>query len=242
MEKMGNYLVTGLLVVAAFVIGMLFTEVRYLKKGVGGSNVVAPGAQAGDTVPTPPPFNADGVPEITDADHYRGPKDAEITMIEYSDFECPFCQRFHPTMEQVMEEYEGKVKWVFRHYPLSFHANAQEAAEVSECVAKLGGNEAFWKYADAYFDTTDASGTGVDVEEMPELAAKATGLSADAVKKCFDSGEMTAVVNAQLSGGQTAGVNGTPGTVVLNKDGESEYISGALPYEQVKTIIDGLLE
>ena len=75
---------------------------------------------------------------MTKEDWVFGNRNAEIALIEYSDLECPFCKKFHPTAQQVVDEYKGKVMWVFRHYPLSFHANAQKEAEASECAAELG--------------------------------------------------------------------------------------------------------
>ena len=85
------------------------------------------------------------VAQVTDRDHSRGPADAQITLIEYSDFECPFCKKFHSTMKEVLDAYPGKIKWVYRHYPLSFHANAGKEAEASECAYELGGHEKFWQ-------------------------------------------------------------------------------------------------
>src|SRR5688500_4677968 len=90
------------------------------------------------------------VKPIAADDHVVGPKTAEVTLYEYSDFECPFCQRFHPTMEQLMNapEYKGKLRWVYRHYPLSFHPQATPAANASECA---GEQNKFWEYADELF-------------------------------------------------------------------------------------------
>ena len=84
-----------------------------------------------------------------DKEHVRGNKDAKIAIIEYSDFECPFCHRVHPTYKQIMETYGDSVVWVYRHFPLSFHPSAMPFAVGSECVAELAGNDAFWSFTDA---------------------------------------------------------------------------------------------
>lgn len=89
---------------------------------------------------------------LSEADHIKGSLDAQIKIVEYSDFDCPFCSRFHATMNTIVEKYDGsEVAWVYRHLPLEqLHPNAPAIAVASECVAKFGGNEAFWKFADGY--------------------------------------------------------------------------------------------
>ena len=93
------------------------------------------------------------VPPVDDTDHIKGdPTTAKITIIEYSDFECPFCARFHPVLERVVSESNGSIAWVYRQFPLTqIHQNAMDRVIASECVAQLKGNDAFWKYADLLF-------------------------------------------------------------------------------------------
>lgn len=87
------------------------------------------------------------VPAINEKDHIMGNPNADIVIIEYSDFECPYCKTHHSTLNKIVEEYNGQVAWVFRHYPLiEIHQNAFEKAVASECVSQIKGNESFWEY------------------------------------------------------------------------------------------------
>ncbi len=181
------------------------------------------------------------VPPVTNKDHIRGDKNATLTWIEYSDFECPFCKRFHPSMLQMMDEYKGKVKWVHRHFPLSFYQNAQKEAEASDCAAELGGNDAFWKYSDAILERTTSNGTGFALNALVPLARE-LGLNENKFKDCLDSGKYAQHVIDDMNGGSAAGVNGTPGSFLIGKDGQAQLVSGALPYEQIKTLIDAALK
>lgn len=88
---------------------------------------------------------------LSPTDHVLGDINAAVTVIEYSDLECPFCIRFHTVQETIMKEYAGRVKWVHRHFPLDFHANAKPYAYAAECAAEVGGNDAFWKMIDYIF-------------------------------------------------------------------------------------------
>ena len=239
-----------LLIAGAFVVGMFWNRMQSLEKELtelkgtgtaqqGTGQQVNTGNLAGqpNVQPDQPQLGSAGdVDPVTAEDHVRGNPDAPIKLIEYSDFECPFCQRFHPTMQQVMDEYGDQVAWVFRHFPLtSIHPNAQKAAEASECVAELGGNEAFWDFTDAVF-----SGAGLTDTALTSAATQA-GVNEASFATCLSSGKYTQKVNDQLASGQKAGVTGTPGTIILTEDGKSQLIPGALPFEQVKVAIDGLL-
>lgn len=82
-------------------------------------------------------------------DHIMGNRDAKVTIIEYSDFECPFCKQFHPTLEKIVKENNGNVAWIYRHYPL--HQHSFEKLVAANCVAEIKGGDAFWKYSDLLF-------------------------------------------------------------------------------------------
>lgn len=174
-------------------------------------------------------------------DHIRGDKNASVFVIEYSDFECPYCQRHHPTMQKLVDTYKGKVAWVYRHYPLGFHQNAQKEAEASECAAELGGNDAFWKYTDKIYERTTSNGTGFALDKLVPLA-KEIGLNEVKFKECLDSGKMAAKVAQDIQEGSAAGVSGTPANIIWTKDGKSQLVSGAVPFEALKAQIDPLLK
>lgn len=177
--------------------------------------------------PSGPP--AGPVKEVGESDHVRGPANARVTLIEYSDFECPFCKRHAPTIDQALREYPNDVRLVYRHYPLtSIHQNAQKAAEASECAAKLGGNDAFWKMHDKIFEKSPAIGADALVATAREI-----GLNEAAFKSCLDSGEMANRVNDDVASGNDSGVEGTPATFVNGK-----LISGAVPFESLKAEIE----
>lgn len=239
-----NIILVLVLIGASFAIGSLYTKVQYLEKdaAVAGTTKTAgkqPAAPA--AAGAPQPQVAAKKPEVTNADWYRGAKNAKVVMVEYSDLECPFCIKFHPTMQQVMKEYGDKVKWVYRHYPLSFHANAQKEAEAAECAGKLGGNESFWKYTDAIFARTSGNGTGFALDKLVPLA-KELGLNESSFKQCLDSGEMAQKVKDQMAKGTEEGVTGTPGTIIIDAKGDTQLVPGALPFEQVKPMIDKALQ
>lgn len=224
-----------LLIIASFVIGVLWSRVQNLEGPVAG-------ATTKNTAPTAPtPLPAGNIKPISASDHIRGDKNAKVTLVEYSDFECPFCKSFHPTLLKILNDYDGKVRLVYRHFPLSFHANAQKEAEASECIASLGGNDKFWEFVDKIFERTISNGTGFALDKLGPLASE-IGINQQEFQKCLDSGKFTALVAEQLADGQAGGITGTPGTFVIDSKGNKKIIPGALPYESVKASVESALK
>lgn len=229
----------------AFVVGMLWQKVTTLEGG--GATTLSSGTQSTGTTATSPPSapatngklsdeQVSKIVAVSAEDHIRGSQDAKVFLIEYSDFECPFCQRFHPTAQQVVDEYGGDVAWVYRHFPLDqIHPKARPAAEASECVAELGGEDAFWAFTDEIFKD--------QTTKLSDLAktASSVGVNQGAFNSCFESGKYADKVEDHYQGGLATGITGTPGNIILNQNGEAWLIPGALPYEQIKPTIDEAL-
>lgn len=190
-------------------------------------------APAGDQVGTVAP--------VTDKDHMRGDKNAPVTIIEYSDFQCPFCARFHPTLQQVMKDYAGKVRWIYRYFPLSsIHPYAEKSAEAAECANDQGK---FWEMADVFFSTQDSwSQTGLDTATLEKLANQAGVKDLKKFDDCAASGKYAALVAADEATGEQAGVTGTPGSIILGVGGSKQLVPGALPIDAVKQMIDSALK
>lgn len=235
MEQIKNnsvmVLVMGL--VLGFVIGHLWTKVNVLETGtakVAGETTDTAGAAAAPEAPKELKIKKPDAAE----DHWKGSKDLRFVHVEYSDFECPFCSKYHETFVQLEKEYAGKMAFVYRHFPLSFHPLAQPAAEASECIASLGGNDAFWKFHNDIF----TSMPNVTLEQLGDFAVKA-GVNKAAYQECYDAKKFTEKVNAQATEANTAGVNATPTNVIYDmKTGKTTVIAGAYPYDQAKQIID----
>lgn len=175
-------------------------------------------------------------------DHLRGNPEAGVKIVEFSDLECPFCKMFHETMKQTVEEYGGKVAWVYRHYPLDqLHPiKARKAAVASECAGELGGNESFWKYIDRYFEITP-SNNQIDLNELPKIA-ESIGLNRAQFENCLNSGRYLDKIEEQIQDAQDSGARGTPYSVVIAKSGKKYPVSGALSFGQIKLIIEEALK
>ena len=237
MKNTNNSLI-ALVVISILFSGYMFTKVQSLEKKIGSGDT-AP-AVKGEQARQEPKQDLNAIPKVTEKDHILGNKNAKAILVEYSDFECPFCKRFHSTMQEVVKEYGDKVAWVYRQYPLGFHANAQKESEASECAADQGGNDSFWKYTNAIYERTTSNGTGFALDALVPLATE-IGLDGDTFKQCLDSGKFAQKVKDDMAGGAKAGIQGTPGTIIIGANGKREFIGGALPIDQVKPLIDSVL-
>ena len=167
---------------------------------------------------------------ISSDDHILGNINAKIAIVAYSDFECPYCKVFHNTMHKVINDSNGRVAWVFRHYPIpQLHPRAFREAEATECAWEQGGNDAFWKYADRIFEITP-SNNGLDESELPKIA-EYIGLNVTSFNDCLINGKFKDKVQADIDDGGKIGVKGTPASFILQKNKVLETIPGAQPYE-----------
>lgn len=187
--------------------------------------------------PSPPPDRQPDIQptiiqefKITKDNHIRGDFKAPITLVEFSDFECPFCEKISPTLNKILNDYKGKVRLVYKHYPLPFHPNAQKAAEASECADEQGK---FWEYHDKLFENQPS---GFSLEKFKQWA-KELGLNTKKFNDCLDTDKYAKKVQDDYQEGSAKSVNGTPATFV-----NGQLVSGAVPYDSFKQIIDNLLQ
>lgn len=156
----------------------------------------------------------------------RGDPNAKVIIVEFSDFQCPFCLRVQPTIEQILKDYNGSVKLYYKHFPLSqIHPYAQKAAEASELAADQGK---FWEYHDKLFQNQD----NLDLESLKKYAAE-LGLDMERFNRGLENNEKAAIVENDLQEGINLGVRGTP-TFFIN----GRVLVGAQPYSAFKQIID----
>ncbi len=207
--------------------------------------LIAWGLMSGKTADNKPADNTDNqVPQITinANDHILGNPDAPITIVEYSDLECPYCKIFNETTQKIVDEYgkDGKVAIVFRHFPIAqLHTKSRQEAIATECANKLGGNDKFWQYMEIIFERTP-SNNGFDLTQLPAIAEE-IGLNKADFTKCLDDKAMGDKVDAYQKLGVEDGVQGTPQSFIITKDGTIAPINGAQPYETVKAMIDTIL-
>jgi protein-disulfide isomerase len=235
-SKSNKFIVPGAIIIA----GLIIAGAIFYNKTPRTTPGNKPGQEQAANIAASP---LDNLKPATNKDHILGNPDAPVTLVLFTDFECPFCKRFHITMKQIMEQYgkTGKLKWVFRHLPLEqLHSKAKNEAIAAECAADLGGNEKFWQYVDRLFEITPGN-DGLDPNELPKIA-EYVGLNKARFTTCLNSGKFDQLIKEQSENGMQSGALGTPFSVVIGPTAEKSAIPGALPYEQVKQAIDEMLK
>jgi len=239
-----NQILVISLFVSLFLLGKMSTEINFLKNQkvttAQAPNINVP-ANNPTSVPVAQPTVDPKTLKLVASDHILGDPDSRLQLIVFSDLECPFSKRFQTTVNKIADEYKKQVTIVYRHFPLDqIHSQTRKEAQATECAAKLAGNDGFWKLTEKIYETTP-SNDGLDLSSLPNLATQ-VGIDKADFQSCLDSGEMAQTVENQYQSGLKAGVNGTPGSFLVDtKTGEIKSIQGAQPYEQVKPLIDQLL-
>lgn len=209
--------------IAVIMAGFIIAGAVFLSGGSGGGDVLGKTAQYAANI---------GFRIPDESDHIRGNLSATISVVEFSDFECPFCARLHPTLARIIEE-NSDVKWVYRHFPLSsIHSRALSAARASECIARLGGNDDFWEFTDAAFQNQRRLGNG-----WYEEIAASLGIGSEEFENCMDDKSIAQDIQKDLDEATASGGRGTPFVVVVSPNGRITTFSGALPYDTVANII-----
>jgi len=156
-------------------------------------------------------------------------KKDKVTILEFSDFQCPYCARGEATIKQVKEYYGDKVEIIYKHFPLQFHQYSFKAAEASECARDQGK---FNEYKEVLFENQET----LDADSLKSYA-RSLNLDMNGFTQCLDNGEKIVIVNNDLKEGISMGVDGTPAFFV-----EGKMISGAQPFENFKAVIDSMLK
>lgn len=227
-EEKGNVWVAVSIIIAGALVAaaVIFT---------GGANQPAPAGQGNADQPQ----EIVNIPEVGEDDYVKGNPEAPITIVEYSDPECPFCIRLHPTLNQLIEDYDGQVNWVYRHLNTGLHRKLIAEATAAECAGEIGGNDTFWSYLDRIYNTTQGN-DDLDLDLLPQFATD-LGLDLTAFNECYDSGRYIEKVRSQSDAAFAAGARGTPFSVIITPNGEQIQIAGAQPINVWKQVIDSVI-
>lgn len=224
----------------AIIVGFAMIALAIFFTNRGGSEpapaVVQEAADGAATV------SSAGPRPVDDTDYIRGNPNAPILLIEYSDYDCPFCKQFHDTMNRIMDDFgvDGRVAWVYRQYPIEqLHPNSPRISEAALCVGDIGGNTAFWQFSDLIFEQREFDAL-TNVVRLPEYAERVGVDRADYIA-CMDSGRMEQAVLDSVKDGFDAGIRGTPYTYVVAGN-QQAVINGARSYETINGVVGNLLD
>ncbi len=228
-----NTLMKDLMIPLSIVIAGLFIGAGLYFGGGPSLSATAPAI-----APAVKADNTDKVNPVTADDHIKGNPDATVKIVEYSDFDCPFCSRHHDSMNTLLEKRGDDLAWVYRHLPLEqLHPEAASVAMASECVAELGGNDAFWNFTDGYFE---ARGNGNKTEHGTLIGnlIKGTGITADSFEECFESGRYLDDIQDDMDNATATGGRGTPWSIIIGPTGKTYPVNGAVPMSVIEQMIE----
>lgn len=234
-SKVTTYVLIGLLLVAAFFLGSFATQIKSLKKDEGTPQAqeteTQPAQEGAQERPGEKILTAEERAEIENSGISKGNADASVTIVEFSEYECPFCQRYiEGAYAQIWTEYGDQIRYIFHDYPLPFHQNAQETAEAARCA---GEQDDYWGYHDLLFANRDDWAEETDPTDVLEGFASDLGLDSGQFSDCLSSGKYAQAVKDDLALGQKVGVSGTPSFFINGRP-----LVGAQPFEAFKAIID----
>jgi len=225
--KTGKFIENNFLALAILAAGLMISGSLLYSNGIGSKSGLA-------KIKQDPQGNV-RVDVSADDDPSLGNKNAKVTIIEFSDYQCPFCRTFwKESFSQLKKEYidTGKVKFVYRDYPLSFHPMAEPSAQAGECADDQGQ---YWEFHDKLFGEEDKKGQGTVTYTVQDLKLWASQIGLDQAKfnQCLDSNKHKAEVQKDFDDGNSAGVSGTPSLFINGR-----LVVGAQPYASFKAIID----
>ena len=178
----------------------------------------------------------------SDTNHIRGDiTTAQIVIFEYSDSDCPYCQQFHPTLQQVVNDYKGQVAWVYRYFPLSIHPDSHNESVALECVSEIGGAKAFNPYLDTLINITLTP----NAQTMATLGtfAQQQGIDLTKFNTCVNDPATGAIIDNSIKEATSIGAQGTPFSIIVNvKTGKQIIVPGAYPLSDVESDINSLLK
>lgn len=224
-------LIAGVLIAAAVLVSSRFQD--QTPTHIGENPVVINEEQVKEDL-------LDRVNEITAEDHIRGSQNPKVTIVEYSDFDCPFCSRFHGTMQRVIENYGQDVAWVYRHFPLDSHPDAGPKAMATECVANQLGSDGFWKASDLVF-SGDVQSKHSDLGGQLSYIGESLGVDMGIYQTCIDNLSTKDKVNKDLANAVETGGRGTPWSILILEDGTKIPLNGAQPYEAISALVESVI-
>lgn len=219
---------------AAIILGALLLSVSHIAYGF---------ITSGQKAPSVAYFSGRNVDS---ADFVEGSKDEDVYVVEYSDPECPFCVTYYPTLKKIREEYKNSAAFVYRHFPLTdIHPHAFDESKAIACAGTLGGAAKFYEYMDRLYAYKSEKGQTTLPSNGIEEIAKGVGLDTASFASCMKNEAASDTVNASMSDGVQAGVEGTPTTFVLKKTRKGfevvTAIVGARDYAYTKAAIEQAL-